>query len=217
MNDADFRTYFNRLESYFACKRAQAILLSPEEFELVEDLYNRKIPLDLVIRSIDLFFEKRSRRKRKSRRPVFLTHLKDDLEELIEEFNRKGMGSHRISGPTSDQFVSQRLADIAAQLEKASPSISEIAREALEGIQALEPRLPAMDMDELEEELERIANLAKARIFDTLDPDLVHEVEERVRDIIQRTGREMSPEILERFREEQIMRLLSFPVISLYR
>ena len=100
MTDPDFRAYFNRLESYFALKRGQPMLLSPEEYELVEDLYRREIPIELVIRCMDLYFEKRARKKRPSRRTVFLTHLREDLEELIAEFHRKGMGAQRIRRDT---------------------------------------------------------------------------------------------------------------------
>jgi len=216
MTDPDFRTYFNRVESCFALKRGQPMLLSPEEYELVEDLYRREIPIELVVRCMDLYFEKQARKKRRSRRPVFLTHLRDDLEELILEFNRKGMGAQRLSGATPGEFVSSRLSEIAVNLERVMPTVADIAREALDAVRELESRCNGMEIDQLESHLDEIADVARKRIFDTLDPELMTAAEDRVRDLMERSGHEMSDDILDRFREEQIMKLLRFPVISLY-
>ena len=168
MTDPDFRAYFNRLESYFALKRGQPMLLSPEEYELVEDLYRREIPIELVIRCMDLYFEKRARKKRPSRRTVFLTHLREDLEELIDEFHRKGMGAQRISGQTPGEFVSARLSEIAVGLEQVVPGVTDIAREALVAVRELESGCTDMEIEQLESHLDEIADVARKRILNTL-------------------------------------------------
>lgn len=216
MTATDFRAYFDRLERHFALKRGKAMLLSPEEYEMVEDLHRRQVPVDVVIRGIDLFFEKRAKRKRKSNRPVFLTHLREHLDELIEEYNRKGMGSHRISGPSGDEFVEQRLAELLRRLEQVNPSAKSIADDAAAAVRDLLPEVNTMEMDTVEQHLEAIHELAWKRISDTLDHTLTQRVEERVQDLMNRTGVKPGSEMLDRFRKDQLLEILRFPLISLY-
>ncbi len=216
MTETDFRAYFDQLERHFALKRGKAMLLSPEEYEMVEDLHRRQVPVDVIIRGIDLFFEKRAKRKRKSNRPVFLTHLREHLDELIEEYNRKGMGSHRMSGPSGDEFVAQRLTELLEGLEKTSPEVRAIANEASHAIGELMPTVSTMEMDAVEQHLEAIHDLAWKRISDTLDHTLRQRVEERVQDLMDRTGIKPGSDMLDRFRKEQLLEILRFPLISLY-
>ena len=216
MSDAEFREYFNQIESYFALKREQVLLLSPEEFQVVEHFFQEKVPAELVLRAIDRFFEKKKKSRRKSKRPVFLTHIQADIEEIVTDYSRKGIGSHLAFSSTETEFVVERLTAILNRLEKVSGNAKVSASKAAEKLHPLLERAKKETMEEIEKELEAIWTVAKKEIFDTLDPEIGQKVEQRVRTILEQTGHSVSEDIQERFKTDTTFEMLGFPVISLY-
>jgi len=216
MSDVEFREYFNQIESYFALKREQVLLLSPEEFQVVEHFFQEKVPIELVLRAIDRFFEKKKKSRRKSKRPVFLTHIQADIEEIVTDYSRKGIGSHLAFSPTETEFVVERLTAIMNRLEKVSGNAKVPASKAAEKLHPLLERAKKETMEEIEKELEAIWTVAKKEIFDTLDPEIGQKVEQRVRTILEQTGHSVSEDIQERFKTDTTFEMLGFPVISLY-
>ncbi|NOZ13460.1 MAG: hypothetical protein GXO69_07405 [Acidobacteria bacterium] len=216
MSDTEFREYFTRIESYFALKREQLLLLSPEEFRIVEDFFQQGVPVELILRGIDRFFEKKKKRRRKSRRTVFLTHIQQDIEEIAGDYKRKGIGSHLVSGPTETEFVLEKLNGILEKLKNTGEKTKPAAEHAETKIRPLLDRARQETMEEIEKELESIYSVAKNEIFATLDPEIEQKVEERIRTILEQTGHNISPEIRERFKTETTLEMLGFPVISIY-
>ncbi|NOY22013.1 MAG: hypothetical protein GXO70_00690 [Acidobacteria bacterium] len=216
MNGIEFREYFKQIESYFALKREQILLLSPEEFQLVDRFFQENVPVELILRGIDRFFEKKKKSRRKSRRPVFLTHVQTDIEEIIHDYNRKGIGSHLASGPTETEFVQEKLTIILHRLEKVSGNAKTPASKATEKIRPLLERAKEETMEEIETELEAISKVANNEIFDTLDPEIERKVEERIRTILEQTDHSISKDIENRFKTDTALEMLGFPVISLY-
>ncbi|MCK5878455.1 MAG: hypothetical protein KAH24_01655 [Holophagae bacterium] len=216
MSDVEFREYFNQIESYFALKREQVLLLSPEEFQVVEHFFQEKVPIELVLRAIDRFFEKKKKSRRKSKRPVFLTHIQADIEEIVTDYSRKGIGSHLAFSPTETEFVVERLTAVLNRLEKVSGNAKVPASKAAEKLHPLLERAKKETMEEIEKELEAIWTVAKKEIFDTLDPEIGQKVEQRVRTILEQTGHSVSEDIQKRFKTDTTFEMLGFPVISLY-
>lgn len=216
MSDTEFQEYFKQIESYFALKREQVFLLSPEEFEVVDHFFRRNVPVELVLRGIDRFFEKKKKSRRKSRRPVFLTHVQSDIEEIVGDYSRKGVGSHLASGPTETEFVLERLTTILRRLEKVTGNAKIPASKAAEKISPLLERAKMETMEVIETELEAISTVANNEIFDTLDPDIEQKVAERIRTILEQTGHSISEDIQERFKTDTTLEMLGVPVISLY-
>ncbi len=216
MNASEFQKYFKQIESYFALKREQVLLLSPEEFEIVDHFFQKKVPVELVLRGIDRFFDKKKRSRRKSRRPVFLTHVRADIEEIVSDYNRKGIGSHLVSGPTETEFVLDRLTTILNRLNKVTGTARAPALRAADKINPLMERVKEETMEAIETELEAISRVANNEIFDTLDPDIEQKVAERIRTILEQTGHTVSEEIQERFKTDTTLEILGFPVLSLY-
>lgn len=217
MTDADFRTFFNRVESYFALKREQAIMLSPEEFELVEDLYKRGIQLELILRGIDRFFEKKKKSRRKSgRRTVFLTHVIDDIETVVADYGRKGVGSHLAAGPTETEFMVERLNSILSALQHTDPTVQQVADQAAEKLAVLRDTADDLTMDEMEAELESVFQFSRKQISDKLNPETVKAVQSEVEDLSSRAGSNIEPDILARFEEERLLAVLRFPAITLF-
>ncbi len=216
MSDTDFRKYFSRVESYFALKREQILLLSPEEFELVEQFYRKNVPVKLILRGIDRFFEKKKKNRRKRRRPVFLTHVQADIEEVIADYSRKGIGSHIANAPTETEFIRERLNTLISRLNTVSGPAKKIAVKAAAEISPLLERAKEEPMEEIETALEAISSFAKKEIFDTLDPEIEQKVNEKMQIILSQTGHSISKEIEARFKTDTTFEMLGFPVISLY-
>jgi hypothetical protein len=54
--------YFQRLESHFLLLRGAPLLLSPSDYRVAKCWHGEGVPLDLVLRTMDEFFERRAER-----------------------------------------------------------------------------------------------------------------------------------------------------------
>lgn len=54
--------YFQRLESHFLLLRGAPLLLSPSDYRVAKRWHGEGVPLDLVLRTMDEFFERRAER-----------------------------------------------------------------------------------------------------------------------------------------------------------
>ena len=75
MDEVVFKKYFSDIESYFALKREQILLLSPEEYTVIRDYFEKGIELKIIFKGIDIFFDKKKKLKRNIQRTYFLTHI----------------------------------------------------------------------------------------------------------------------------------------------
>ena len=214
-----FEEYFDRVECYFALKRDRAILLSPEEFEIVEHYYNAGTPLKVIFRAIDRFFEKKKKRKRKTQRTYFLTHVKDDIETLWQDYQKKGTGSYHVEGDTETEFVIERIDNLIELLNLAHSSLEEVKRETESRLLALKERCQSLTLEEVEGEMDGIFRFAREKIFDILNTELkelAEETEEEIKSLIAGMGKEVDEEIIERFKIEIVFEKLNFPQITLF-
>ncbi len=214
-----FEEYFNKIETYFALKRDRAILLSPEEFEVVEHFYNEGAPLRVVFKGIDRFFEKKKKRKRKTNRIYFLTHIKDNIEEVWQDYKRKGTGSYLVSGESEKEFIEERVDEIVGMLENTHNALKALCLEVKDRLKGLKERADKLTLEEAESEMESILEFATNSIFDILNSELIEvkeEVEEEINSLIKKLGKQVSPEVIDRFRKQVVFEKLNFPEISLF-
>ena len=103
----------------------------------------------VLFRAIDRFFEKKKKSRRKSKRPVFLTHIQADIEEIVTDYSRKGIGSHLAFSPTETEFVVERLTAIMNRLEKVSGNAKVPASKAAEKLhEILEKSIAEMSQED---------------------------------------------------------------------
>ncbi len=217
--NTSFEEYFNRVESYFALKRDKAVLLSPEEFEVVELLYNEGVPVKVIFRGIDRFFEKKKKRKRRSGRMYFLTQIKEDIELVWEDYKRKGAGSYLISGETEEEFIKQRIDELMYLLENVHPELKSVCHKVKEKLNSLKLKIGELTLEGAEKEMEKILQFAENEIFGILSNELVdikEEVEREVEDLVKSLGKNISSDVLNRFKKQIIFEKLNFPEISLF-
>ncbi|BBB31777.1 hypothetical protein TTHT_0134 [Thermotomaculum hydrothermale] len=214
-----FEEYFFKVESYFALKRDRAVLLSPEEFEVVEYFYNEGVPLKIIFKGIDRFYEKKKKSKRKTKRIYFLTHVKDHIEEVWQDYKRKGTGSYLVSGESEKDFIVNRIDEIIDALNKAHKSVKSVCQEVTNRLVNLKDKVEELTLEDAEGEMESIFEFATEKIFDILNSELKwlkEEVEIEVNSLVESIGKEISPDVIDRFKKQIVFEKLKFPNISLF-
>ncbi len=218
-DNTPFEEYFNKVECYFALKRDKAILLSPEEFEVVEYFYNQGAPLKIIFKGIDRFFEKKKKRKRRTNRIFFLTHIKDEIDEIWQDYKRKGTGSYLVSGESEGEFISGRIEEIINELKDSHVALKTLCDELEEKLKLLKDKAESLTLEEVEGEMEGILEFATGKIFDILNSELIEikeEVDIEVNSLVESLGKDISPDVIDRFKKQIVFEKLNFPNISLF-
>ncbi|GEM_PF-1903081 len=215
----DFQEYFDRVECYFALKRNRALLLSPEEFEVVEEFYREGVPLKVFFRGIDRFFERKRKRKRKSRRIFFLTHVRDTIEEVWNDYKKKGAGSFLVSGDSETEFIYKKIDTIIERLNECDASVKTVAERARAMLEELKREASELTIEDVEIRMEGILKFATGEIFDILNGELkevAFDVERELNDIKASLGKDIAPDIVERFKRHLVFEKLNFPEVTLF-
>lgn len=216
MNQQPFNQYFDSIESYFALKRDKVLLLSPEEFELVEEFYNSNIKLKLVLKGIDLFFEKKKKSKKKSSRPYFLSHVKPEVEKVVKDYAKKGVGSYYAEGPSESQFIEERL-ETMIQLIEGSKDIPETISDNIKSnLKNMLKLSESKTMEEIEFDLDEISQFAREKIFDILSVEAKDEIDLEIKQLTEKASKKVPIEVINRFKMELIFAKFDFPIISLF-
>jgi len=216
MIELEFNKYFDAIESYFALKRDQVLLLSPEEFEVVETFYNNEIKLKLVLKGIDLFFDKKKKRKRKNTRPYFLTHVKPEIEKVVKDYAKKGVGSCYAEGPTESQFIKEKINEILQLIENTNEIPQEISSTTTKKLKKVLETAELKTMEDIELDLDVISQFAREEIFDILNIEAKNEIDEEIKQLTNKCGKDIPQEVIDRFKMEIIFAKFDFPIISLF-
>lgn len=107
-----YRDYYREIERHWSWQRGMLIIVSPVEFEAINEWYEAEVPLAVVLRAIDVFIERKNKNKRK--RPFLLTHIAGDVEKVHREYaslHGKGEGEE-------EDLLMQKLQALAKKLKK---------------------------------------------------------------------------------------------------
>ncbi len=112
------QAYFHALELQFARLRGSAVLLSPADWKLAQDWFERGIPLDLVVRTLELVLARRAERAAQGsaskRRVSSLRYFAPAVDAAWEELRSLTAPGHIGEPPPLD--VPGRLAALADAL-----------------------------------------------------------------------------------------------------
>ncbi len=216
MSEKDFSKYFDSIECYFALKRDAVLLLSPEEFEIVEECYKSNVDLKLVLKAIDIFFEKKKKRKRKFSRPYFLTHVKSEIDAVVADYAKKGVGSYYATGPSETEFIESRIKEIINLLENNTDVPRDIVDTTVKELTFIFEKAKEKTMEEVEKELEKISLFAREKIFDILNVDTKNEIDKEIEELSEKAGKKVPKEVIDRFKMELVFAKFNFPIISLF-
>jgi hypothetical protein len=85
--------YFDDIEETFVRLRGKALILSPLDWQLIQQWKDDGVPLHIVISAIEEVFEKH--KARKSRRPIAsLSYCKSEVEARFAEWKESRVGAH---------------------------------------------------------------------------------------------------------------------------
>ncbi len=150
---ANYFNYFTEIEEHFQTARGTGLfLLSPLDWALIESWKNSGVPLDAVLRGIDIAFEKWRGRKRKTQ---LVNSLAFCSQAVLTEAQRTPESRERVPGPAPfpEEAVREYLLANARQIRESGPADFLEAAEALErlagenhpDLEALEQNLAVLE------------------------------------------------------------------------
>ena len=171
----NYFNYFTEIEEHFQRRFGGALLLSTVDWALIEVWKDAGIPLEAVLRGIDLTFDHYQRRPSKVRKVNSLGFCAQEVLSAADEMKEAAVGSAKAEPRRDTGF---RPADIAIFLRRAAEQLEaaklpqksglsapQIAKETANSLRA-----SAADIDSQEslprlEDLERRLSLAEEKLF----------------------------------------------------
>jgi hypothetical protein len=103
----NYFNYFTEIEEYFQRRRGTISLLSPLDWALMETWKDAGIPLDAVLRGIDVTFEKWERRPRRTRKINGLAFCSQEVLASVEELQEAAVGAAQTRGTKTQPGLDQ--------------------------------------------------------------------------------------------------------------
>ena len=134
MTDKDFIT----IEEHFSQKREVSTLLSPLDWQLIEQWKKMGIPLKVIINGIDRSFEKFKRSKKKGVIINSLSYCNQEVLAAWEEYKELTIGrsQENLSRKKASQLwrnkTEKKLVDLSKSLNKSALKAAKEGRKALE-------------------------------------------------------------------------------------
>ncbi len=168
----NYFNYFTEIEEHFQRRRGTVLLLSPLDWALMETWKDAGIPLEAVLRGIDMTFEKWERRPRKTRKVNGLAFCAQEVLAAAEEMQDAAVGAPakqpRDTGLEQSSVAAYlvRNADQLARLELPGSALA-LARETAVTLRSLAESLSAQAPVRMED-LERRLTVAEEKLFAAL-------------------------------------------------
>jgi len=173
VSDADFKNYFNyftEIEEHFQSARGTSLfLLSPLDWALLESWKNSGVPLEAVLRGIDIAFEKWRAKKSRAQMVNSMTYC---AQAVMAEAQRMADGGQNPVGkaaepaPFPDDALRRFIEANAATIRGAGVAEFMPVAEALDAI-AVELPVLAGDLEAMEQRLsvleQKLIAIARAR------------------------------------------------------
>jgi hypothetical protein len=152
----NYFNYFTEVEEHFQKARGTSLfLMSPMDWALVETWKNSGVPLEAVLRGIDVAFEKWRQKKSKTQNVNSVAYATQAVleEARIMAGAAPERSSHAVEAPYTIEQVKAFLADNAAQLRKADfqdlaqslDALNADAEAHYRDLEGLEQRLSALE------------------------------------------------------------------------
>jgi hypothetical protein len=116
----NYFNYFTEIEEYFWKKRGAHLLVSPLDWAIMETWQKAGVPLEAVLKGIDLAFESYARSRRGAGKPLkSLAYCTDAVLEAAEEAQEAAAGSHHPA-PSSASAEHFSREEVKTYIEKNS-------------------------------------------------------------------------------------------------
>jgi len=209
----NYFNYFTEIEEHFQSRFGGALLLSTVDWALIEVWKDAGIPLEAVLRGIDVTFDHYQRRPSKTRKVNSLGFCAQEVLSAAEEMKEAAVGSARAELQRNAAFQPTEIATFlrraaeqleAAKLpEKSGLSAPQIAKETAHSLRASAADIDSQNNLPRWEDLERRLSLAEEKLFAIL---LAVTPDDDVTAVRAEAHREMAP-YLRKMPAEQIEQL----------
>jgi len=171
----NYFNYFTEIEEHFQRRFGGALLLSTVDWALIEVWKDAGIPLEAVLRGIDVTFDHYQRRPSKTRKVNSLGFCAQEVLSAAEEMKEAAVGSPRPEVQKDAGFRPEEITAFlhraakqleAAELpEKSGLSASQLAQETADTLHKLANEIESAGNLPRLEDLERKLSVAEERLF----------------------------------------------------
>jgi len=221
------RSYFQGIEAHFIRRRGRPLILSPRELKRAAAWHGEGIPLAVVCRGIDRYFERKTGQRTRER-AVSLEYCEPHVREAFDEHCRLAVGGPTGGGVEAADVLQQGLSRLRERLEEAlrrqtgaaSRRLEDLLRRSLSEVQGLVDLGGATDVER--------AEAALAPLNRHLAEELLHLAGDQDLDALRRSCRaelrenapEMAPErideTLQRMVVKRIRKRFGVPELTLF-
>jgi len=226
----DERAFFQEVEAHFIRLRGRPLLLSPRELARVAGWQREGIPLQVVLRGIDRYFEKRfSHQDRKAReKAVSLAWCEKQVRQVFEESRHLAVGDGEQALAEESQLqlalatLGQQLKQSVAAGAEPSDPLGGLLHEALEEVSLMlvQTREGALAVADAETRLERLDRRLLDELRRQAGPDSLEQLRSACDAEISEISASMDPPLREATLERMITRRLrrsrQIPQLSLF-
>lgn len=223
----NYFNYFTEIEAHFQQRRGSLLLLSTLDWALIETWREAGIPLEAVLRGIDVAFEKYEARKSRGnvRRVNGLAYCSQAVMDAAEGMKEAAIGAAPAKETSSSGFEQER---VAAYLEICSQSLRESMLQhslLLEIAQRLsELAIEVRKAEPKLEDLERNLTVLEEKLFAALitaapETELVAMRESAARELAQYRSRMQAAQIRQveqQFLHKRLLERYKLPRLSLF-
>ena len=217
--------FFQTIEEHFRRLQGAPLVLSPSDWHLAAEWWERRVPLAVVLRALDAVLEKASRDRRGPIRS--LAYCRYAVESEFAHHLELSLGQGEPGGRPGPGAASalERLRAKAARLERLAGDCAGDTRVALESaVRDLRAALNALatgaaSPPQVEEELVHVEEQVTTALLEGLAPDDRQALEDHCNQRLARYRKQMSPEVRDlthrRCLETEIRRRCRLPRLSL--
>jgi hypothetical protein len=126
----NYYNYFTEIEDTFIRRRGKSLFLSPLDWALIETWQERKIPLHIVLRSIESVFDVYDKQPEGTRTIKTLFYCREEVEVQHTEWSRSQVGKAVEDAAVEDAMFS--VGGIREHIEKAILELRSIADPGLQ-------------------------------------------------------------------------------------
>lgn len=226
-DDGSAFEYFQRIESCFLLHRGSPLLLSPSDYRVARRWHEEGVPLDLVLRTLDEWFERRRERAEQSvgeevPKVWGLRQVRPAVDGAWKRLRAlTAPGDRRAPEGVETIDVPARVASLKAALEEA---LATALGEAPAARERLAARLDALagesDPRRVEEGLGAVENEALGALLGVLGAEeraeLEAQVDRALAPLAERMTRDEAEATRERLLRQRVRRRAGMPTLSLF-
>jgi len=224
--------YFSSIEEHFVRLRVSPLLLSPKDWWLIQKWKEEGIPLSVVLQGLNRTFEKFKKGAQKRRKINSIAYCAQEVLSAWEEHKESLIGK-RKGEEQPPLFAPKEIASFLGELQQGLERAAKIA--ARRGKEGLEGKLrdisqdvgqlrtetdEEVDLEKVEERLERLEKMVKEAVRKAEDEKVVKEIKRQAEKELKEYRQGMDPslfkETVEGFVWKKLFASYKIPRMSLF-